>query len=194
MKICCTCKVSKELAEFWKSKREKDGLEGQCKNCHKARYKPEMQKIRNAEFRARQPKGYSGEYTKKWRALNPDKDKRLRKKYYQDNKEKCKLATRSWMERNPEKWRVTQARNAAIRRLRLESVGGDNFTEQDIKDIRKKQENKCTCCNVELNVYHIDHIMPIAKFGCNCACNIQLLCPTCNWKKWAHFPFYREAA
>lgn len=38
-KVCCTCNNSKNLTEFYKHKRYKDGYRNQCINCHRQNWK-----------------------------------------------------------------------------------------------------------------------------------------------------------
>lgn len=43
-KVCSKCKVEKSLSDFWKSKKEKDGLQVRCKGCRSDSYNKEYQK------------------------------------------------------------------------------------------------------------------------------------------------------
>ncbi len=63
-----------------------------------------------------------------------------------------------------------------------------------VLDLIIKQKNRCAYCQVKLKKYHIDHIVPLAKGGVHDRSNVQLLCPTCNVRKWAKDPivFRRE--
>lgn len=51
------------------------------------------------------------------------------------------------------------------------------------------QKKKCTICRRSIaNGYHVDHVTPISKGGLHEPLNIQLLCPTCNVRKFAKDP------
>lgn len=56
--------------------------------------------------------------------------------------------------------------------------------------LRARDRGKCSKCSIDLiseleaNV-HIDHIIPLARGGCNDIVNLQLLCDACNQKKSA---------
>ena len=49
----------------------------------------------------------------------------------------------------------------------------------------KKQQGRCIACRRKMpkDVFHIDHILPVAEGGTNEVRNLQLLCPTCNTRK-----------
>jgi hypothetical protein len=84
MKVCTKCKVEKELTEFCKNKKTKDGLESWCKVC-KSAY--------NKIWRAENRDGVS-EYNKKWNAEN--------KEYFKNNKEKLSAYKKEYNKKNRE--------------------------------------------------------------------------------------------
>ena len=54
--------------------------------------------------------------------------------------------------------------------------------------LRARERGKCAMCGTDLvfeleDDYHIDHIVPLSKGGCNDLLNLQLLCKTCNLEK-----------
>lgn len=86
MKCCTKCKIEKELSEFYKHKRYKDGYIAYCKSCG-----DEMVD----KWREKNPdkhKEYQNEYQKKWQQKNPEKYKKYQdeyqKKYNKENREK----------------------------------------------------------------------------------------------------------
>ena len=80
MKKCSKCGIEKELTEFGKYKRSKDGLKPHCKICRR-------------------------EESKKYRESNKDKIKKQAKKYRESNKDKIKESQKEWRENNIEKVR-----------------------------------------------------------------------------------------
>lgn len=50
------------------------------------------------------------------------------------------------------------------------------------------QRRKCAYCRTAIPPYHVDHIEPIHLGGKHEWGNLQLLCPTCNVRKWATPP------
>lgn len=57
-----------------------------------------------------------------------------------------------------------------------------------ISKLLKAQRSRCAYCSKKLPPYHVDHIEPINLGGRHEPRNLQLLCPTCNVKKWATAP------
>lgn len=61
MKVCCKCGIEKLHTEFYKDKTQKDGLEGKCKVCSKAKAmkwqqtNPERKKINNERWNSKNP-------------------------------------------------------------------------------------------------------------------------------------------
>ena len=80
MKICSTCKVEKELTEFTKNSKMKDGLKINCISCCKVHYK--MYKLNNSE-RERQR---MLDYNNNKRVIDKDKLREYKKYYYIINK------------------------------------------------------------------------------------------------------------
>ena len=52
------------------------------------------------------------------------------------------------------------------------------------------QKHCCAICKkrVHGNNYHVDHIYPLSNGGKHEPSNVQILCPTCNVRKWAKDP------
>jgi 5-methylcytosine-specific restriction endonuclease McrA len=101
-----------------------------------------------------------------------------------------------WRSDNEDKYRAWYKQNVSIlrrnehrRRARLAGTGG-RYTDHQIADLFKKQRGKCMNCLCSLrHGFHVDHIQPLARGGNNLIGNIQLLCPTCNWRKNVKDPF-----
>lgn len=94
---------------------------------------------------------------------------------------KARRYTRKYRKENPHKVReFSQRRN------------GKKFGKLPygtIPRLLKFQKEKCAICWESLKGgYHVDHIYPIAKGGKHEPHNIQLLCPTCNVRKWIKDP------
>ena len=79
-KICCKCKLIKEISFFSKDKYSKDGLTYSCKLCKKKQDK-ESNKNKMASVKDKEIKN-------EWRNKNKEKIKEYRKKNYEINKEK----------------------------------------------------------------------------------------------------------
>ena len=85
MKICTKCKIEKEVNEFTKCNRNKNGLHHCCKECLKI-YRNENK-----------------DNIKKWRNENKDRLKYLRLEYRQANKEYIRLYNKEYKQANKEK-------------------------------------------------------------------------------------------
>lgn len=93
MKVCLKCKQEKNLHEFNKKTRNKDGLETHCKECTRAEKRA---------LRARNPEKIR-ELEKRWHANNKDKAKAIRQRTYAKNKEKFAERGKKYRTENAEK-------------------------------------------------------------------------------------------
>lgn len=67
-----------------------------------------------------------------------------------------------------------------------------------IKTIRARDRGHCTECGCDLTLElqddeNIDHIVPLSKAGTNDLVNLQLLCKTCNLKKYNNLKIVRTS-
>jgi 5-methylcytosine-specific restriction endonuclease McrA len=159
---------------------------------------PEKTKARSTAWRKANPEKAKA-YSVKWSKANPEKirahsanrvkgnpvKKAARQaKWLKANKERYRAICAKWAKANREKVNATEHK----RRARKLAAGG-SFTGEEIKKMLKNQKGKCVVCKVGITkLYHIDHIMPLARGGHNGITNIQLLCPNCNRKKNAKHP------
>lgn len=95
-KICCRCKLIKEISCFSKDKYSKDGLTYSCKLCKKKQDK-EYNKNKMVSVEDKKKKL---EYLKKWNKENYKKIKEHRKKNYEINKEKILLQNKIYWNNN----------------------------------------------------------------------------------------------
>lgn len=88
MKRCTKCGLEKDESEFSRHVGQKDGLRTSCRAC-------------------------TSEYTRAWRAANPDKAKAIARKWKAANREVVKVSAQEWRATNPEMikgYRVRAAR------------------------------------------------------------------------------------
>lgn len=117
---------------------------------------------------------------KRWAAENPERAREIWAKSHARPEAKARKAERNreWRQENPEKSRMKVTR----RRHRIRAAAGD-FTKREWDAIVKKQRGRCADCSKKRKLT-IDHIVPIAKGGCNFAFNLQGLCRPCNTRKY----------
>lgn len=123
-------------------------------------------------------------YNKIYRELNQEKLNERNKIYRELNKDRLKECRREYCKNNREKVNAMSA-NRRARKL----GAGTSYTENDIKSMLNLQKNKCAICSVSVaGGYHIDHVIPLSKGGCNDKSNLQILCAPCNMSKGAKDP------
>src|ERR1700690_3381344 len=98
MKICSTCKISKELCEFNKNKSQKDGLCNYCRVCG-VEYKK--------EFRNKNP-NYGKQYNEENKERISEMQAVSSRAWYLKNKKKKNEQNRQWKLENREKIRLNE--------------------------------------------------------------------------------------
>lgn len=81
MKKCSTCKIEKDIINFTKDKRKKDGLKINCIECCKVLYNNYREKNYQKE------RERSKKYNREKRVINKEETKIYKKEYFQKNKE-----------------------------------------------------------------------------------------------------------
>ena len=135
--------------------------------------------------------------------INPEKYRAASAKFRKENPEQIKISMDKWFEENKEyrreykkeyrrthKEEITEyrkknpARNKAYKQNRRakQSGSGGSFTAQEWKDLCKKYDYRCLCCNRRRKLT-ADHVIPVSKGGSSNISNIQPLCGPCNSRK-----------
>lgn len=95
--------------------------------------------------------------------------------------DKAVIYNKEYRRQNPEKVREY----ASTRKGRKLSC----LPRGTIPRLFKLQKKRCAVCRCKLGSnYHVDHIVPLMLGGEHVPSNLQILCPTCNVRKWAKDP------
>lgn len=92
-KICCKCKIEKNISEFGNLSSSKDGLNYSCKDCHNKRSKEYSKKNHNKVLKSQG----------NWRRKHPELVYKSHKKYRLSNREKVNQRLKNFYKNNPEK-------------------------------------------------------------------------------------------
>ena len=128
-KICKKCEIEKELEQFHKDTRTKDGREGSCKDC-----KNKYQQENKERIKENKSKYYieNKDKFKEYKIDNKDKSKVYNKKYRDKNKDKIKsykltedqkinkkIYTKKWLEKNKEQVKI-QKNKYKIEKMKID--------------------------------------------------------------------------
>lgn len=176
-KICSTCKELKEISNFPREKRNKDGYKGKCRSCL-SKYQKEW-RLNNKE--------HSKGYQKIYRENNKEKAKEHRlkikesyKEYYKKYNKKYNLEHKE--ERRKYKRSYIESQNSKISKLirsrilyatKLISVKKCASTNEllgcswdfFLKYIESKFTKNMSWDNHGLYGWHLDHIRPCSSFN-----------------------------
>jgi len=106
MKVCCKCKIEKDIKDFAKCKTNKDGLQKRCKMCHNSLYSKNEIRERNKKYSENltdDKKEKRKEYYKNWSNENKEKLNEIKRNYYKNNKEKVNEIKKRYSDKNKDK-------------------------------------------------------------------------------------------
>ena len=147
MKTCIKCKASKDLDQFYKSPRNKSGLEGKCKACKNLYRKNYYQENKDRE-RSR---------NEAWKAANPERYKEISREIYQAKKDWYNDYSKQHYYTNKGMYR---AKDAKYRATKLQATP-PWLTEKQLHDITVIYT---ACAKVSERTgkpHHVDHVVPL---------------------------------
>ena len=181
MKNCKKCNINKDLTEFGKHKRSKDGKDYYCRDCKRG-------------------------MNRTWQLNNPDKLKEGKKKsdlqWYENNKNRKLQTNKQWKENNKEynrewfrKYKLereqsdpqfkvqNKIRTRLWYALKNKQKNGSGIKDLgcSVEDLMKHLENQFTegMSWDNYGEWHIDHIKPLSKFDLE---NREEFLKACNYK------------
>ena len=183
MKQCSKCGEVKQLTEFHKSKRYKDGLSRHCRRCESNRSRAKYE--RNKEIILAQKRAWYASHsehhnslTSRWRKEHREESREIaRRSYYKHHSKNIDRVVK-WRKKNPEKFSIYSKNNRAMRRG---ATGKHSFSEWEA--LCYKYNHTCLKCGKTDVKLTPDHIVPLSKGGTNYIDNIQPLCHSCNSSK-----------
>jgi hypothetical protein len=179
MKICSKCNKEKDISEFYKRKGRKSGLSSHCKSCIK-QFKLENKLVYQTIAR---------NSCKKWRSKNKEDIKSYNKKYKSKHTEDIKIYNKKdkeYRRKFDSNYIIRHRLDSRIRMALINNSKSNNTMKLigcNIAFIKKYLQftailNGYKDFNIEnysTNKYHIDHIVPCAKFNLKCSYH-QKLC------------------
>jgi hypothetical protein len=173
-KKCSKCGLLKEVCEFHKCSKTKNGFRSKCKLCvneYSKNYSKNNRKIRN-------------EIQKKWRDENQEKIKNYRKKYYNENPDKFIKISVEYRKKNPEKVKKTLKKyyynNLEYHKKRIKLWSEKNKEHRKKYQKLWKNTNKKNITEYKLNRYKND---PLYRLTINCRSRINSFLKTKNMTK-----------
>ena len=131
------------------------------------------------------------------RTENLDEARAKGRQRYAENAEECAAKMRLYRQENRDRVKASkkktyiktlQAILARNSKRRLQKIGnGGAHTDTDIADIRRMQKDRCANpkCRIKLlGKGHVDHILAVTRGGSDDRRNLQLLCESCNIRKY----------
>ena len=175
MKTCTVCKADKDLTNFGKQKGTSTGLRSACKKCHTEKVK----------LYAASNKEKVQAYKKTHYLENRGQILNQSKLYRNENLDRVKSINAQWKRENSDLVRIYNQNRKAKKRMQTGAI-----SKNIVKKLMALQSGKCTNCATDLHNsgHHLDHMMPIYLGGLHADENLQLLCPTCNLRKYNKDP------
>lgn len=195
-KTCTKCEQPKELEEFARLSKVKDGRRSVCRSCASTYRKSyylrhaNEEKQRSADVRKQSPELVTAR-RRNWKQAHRDQVRGYEKDYLQQPLAKQKRAARfsRWSHANLELRAVANARRRASKR----NASGSH-TAREWRVLKEFFGFRCLRCHrheSETGTLHRDHVMPLLLGGSNDIGNLQPLCRSCNAWKGARYIDFR---
>lgn len=130
---------------------------------------------------------------RKWEEANSDKRKEYIRQYHVDNREARNEKARNWRFSNLEEVRkyhreyskanLGKFRENSRRHRALKANTQGSHTEAEWQALCSYYMDQCLACGEVPDTLTRDHVVPLAKGGCDDISNIQPLCKPCNSSK-----------
>lgn len=187
VKLCSRCGLEKDTALFYKTKNSKDGLDGWCKECtskHKQEY----------YLKTRETKK---QHSRQWRQKNPDKNRISKANWAANNPERYKQIRRDYKRNRCQSDLDFKLRHDLRNRITIaihnsyKSGSAVNDLGCSISELITHLENLfkpgMSWDNYGRNGWHIDHIVPLAKFDLTDPEQFKVACHYTNLQPlWAY--------
>lgn len=179
VKVCSDCKESKDLIEYYtQKKKDKYGAkyiyyQPRCKKCS-------IKKSQN--WQKEHPERVK-EISIKDKKTKTDYHKSLKKKYYEENKEKVKMYKKDWDRKNTEKHVVYNSNRRAYKNNLINTL-----TDKDVKRLEVTFSKKCFLSGKDDT--HLEHFIPLSwGHGGTYVGNVYFLWKNLNFSKSNKNPF-----
>lgn len=166
-KQCSKCKETKDLTEFGKRKRSKDGLQAWCKICT-AEYG------RTPDQRAKAKARYDAD---------PLTNNVKSKAYYSKHKDKCKAQQKEYRQRKAAEMRERNVMKRAQRKQAIPDFVRD--CPQEKKRLIQIYKLRAVMSDVTGIRYEVDHMWPLDDGGPHWSGNLQIITQEENRSKSA---------
>jgi hypothetical protein len=179
MKICIKCNKEKELEEFNKHPRMKDGHINKCKLCE-AEYKRLHYKSNKEQYKTNH---------KHWQEENKEYCKGYKKQYAEDNEGHLKEYRAAWYQDNKHRDSIKANRNKAKAKRRATKLQATpiwsniEFQQLVIEEAYQLRIQRTKETGI---VWHVDHIIPLQGekvCGLHVAENLQVITALENKRK-----------
>ena len=184
MKICSKCKIKKEFSEFYKNKCAKDGLNNQCKACHKQWYSNNKEKSKEymKQYNAKYYQTHKEEIKqceKQYRKIHKEEKKQYYKQYQKNHKKELNQYLKEYNKKRRES--NINYKIACNLRIRLgQAIKGNFKSGSAVRDLGMSipefkiyfkpkfyfiaEANKMMSWENHGKLWHIDHIIPLSLF------------------------------
>jgi 5-methylcytosine-specific restriction endonuclease McrA len=161
-KHCPKCGETKDVSEFHKSPRARDGCFYMCKLCMKAYQSQHHKEHRDERV----------QYHAQYDATHVTERRQYHAQYYNTHRKELQ----QYQQSHPEMWHAANHRRRA-------AVG--DMSSTTVLEVIKASNGICPYCGKAIpnGKGHIDHKTPISRGGTNDRSNLVYVCATCNLRK-----------